>query len=151
MTVLSPSGASPQTWAWLAAAWGIATIASLGALFIGEVMGLAPCVLCWYQRIAMFPLVVVLGVPLLGSSAAALRSAAWSGLTLVAIGWLIASYHLALYWRWIDPVVTPCGAGPSCKDAVLQIFGFVDVPLLSWLAFTAIGALLVVALRADKE
>lgn len=43
-------------------AWGLALIATLSAIFIGEVMGQTPCILCWYQRIAMFPLAVTLGV-----------------------------------------------------------------------------------------
>lgn len=43
-------------------AWLLSVVATAGALFIGEVMGMTPCVLCWYQRIAMFPLAVILGV-----------------------------------------------------------------------------------------
>ena len=43
-------------------AWLIALTATVGALFIGEVMGRTPCVLCWYQRIAMFPLALILGL-----------------------------------------------------------------------------------------
>ena len=46
----------------LIGAWLIALVSTLGALFLGEVMGRTPCVLCWYQRIAMFPLAVVLGI-----------------------------------------------------------------------------------------
>jgi disulfide bond formation protein DsbB len=46
------------------AAFLIALAATLGALFIGEVLGQMPCTLCWYQRIAMFPLVPVLGLSL---------------------------------------------------------------------------------------
>ncbi len=46
-------------WLWLMAAWGVALAATLGALFIGEVMGMTPCLLCWYQRIFMFPLALI--------------------------------------------------------------------------------------------
>ena len=52
-------------WTLLFLSWLIALVSTLGALFLGEVMGMAPCVLCWYQRIAMFPLVIILGVGLL--------------------------------------------------------------------------------------
>ena len=48
----------------LTAAFLIALAATLGALFIGEVLGQTPCTLCWYQRIAMFPLVPILGLSL---------------------------------------------------------------------------------------
>lgn len=50
----------------LALAFLIALVATLSALFIGEVLGKMPCTLCWYQRIAMFPLVVILGVAACG-------------------------------------------------------------------------------------
>jgi len=49
-------------WIWLFSAWVVALAASLGALFIGEVLGQEPCNLCWYQRIAMFPLAFILGL-----------------------------------------------------------------------------------------
>ncbi|MEG0947549.1 MAG: disulfide bond formation protein B, partial [Comamonas sp.] len=48
-------------WTLLMLAWLLATVATLGAMFLGEVMGMTPCVLCWYQRIFMFPIAIVLG------------------------------------------------------------------------------------------
>ena len=62
-----------RLWPPLFVAWLIALLATAGALFLGEVMGMVPCVLCWYQRIAMFPLVLVLGLGLLGLAGAARR------------------------------------------------------------------------------
>jgi disulfide bond formation protein DsbB len=56
------SGAQVRAWRWLAAAWVLALLSTLAALFIGEVMGMTPCVLCWYQRILMFPLALILGM-----------------------------------------------------------------------------------------
>ena len=59
----SPSLAVGQhSWNSLFIAWLVALAATLGALFIGEIMGQVPCQLCWYQRIAMFPLALILGV-----------------------------------------------------------------------------------------
>ena len=49
-------------WFWIMTAWCVALIATTGALFIGEVMGMTPCLLCWYQRIFMFPLALILGM-----------------------------------------------------------------------------------------
>jgi len=60
----APPDATPIGWTLIFAAWLVATVSTLGALFLGEVMGYAPCILCWYQRIAMFPLVLVLAVGL---------------------------------------------------------------------------------------
>ena len=51
-----------SAWALLVVAWMLATVSTAGALFMGEVMGMTPCNLCWFQRIAMFPLVLILGV-----------------------------------------------------------------------------------------
>lgn len=67
-------------------AWLIALVSTLGALFIGEVMGKTPCVLCWYQRIAMFPLALILGIAVFLSDFSVRRYV----LPLATIGGLIA-------------------------------------------------------------
>jgi disulfide bond formation protein DsbB len=133
-----PDLLAQRAWLPLFLAWLISLIATAGALFIGEVMGMMPCVLCWYQRIAMFPIALFLGFALLQQQ----RAFIWPSLLLSLSGLFIASYHTALYWNWLDPTITPCGDGPSCKQQVLQIFGAVDLPMLSWLAFAAISVLL---------
>lgn len=128
-------------------AWLVSLVATAAALFIGEVMGRVPCVLCWYQRIAMFPLVVVLGAGVLRQDHAMVLPA----LVLAAAGWFVAGYHTLLYWGWIDPAITPCGSGPSCKQAVLQVLGAFDLPFVSWLAFTVIVLALAVSLKGNKH
>jgi disulfide bond formation protein DsbB len=119
-------------------AWLVALVATAGALFLGEVMGKTPCLLCWYQRIAMFPLVLVLGVGLFDGDA---RSARYA-LPLAWAGWGLALYHCLLYWGVISEAASPCRQGVSCADRDLQLLGFVPIPLLSLLAFTAILVLL---------
>ena len=119
-------------------AWLVALVASAGALFLGEVMGKTPCLLCWYQRIAMFPLVLVLGLGVFDGDARSARYAlplAWAGLSL-------ALYHSLLFWGVIDEALSPCQQGVSCADAELQVAGVVPIPLLSLLAFAAILVLL---------
>ena len=61
----STTSVQDKSWLWVFLAWLVALTATLGALFLGEVMGVLPCVLCWYQRIAMFPLVIILAVGLM--------------------------------------------------------------------------------------
>src|SRR3546814_9628284 len=95
-------------------------------------MGLDPCELCWYQRIVMFPLVFVLAVGLATSDTQVFRYA----LPLVAAGWLVAAYHNLLYVGVIPEALQPCGAGPSCAKADLNLFGFISIPLLLLVAFT---------------
>jgi disulfide bond formation protein DsbB len=133
-------------WPSLFLAWLIATLATAGALFLGEVMGMTPCVLCWYQRIAMFPLVVVLGVGLLDGDHRSVRYA----LPLAGAGLAIALYHCLVFWGVISEALVPCGKGPSCADLDLQLAGMVPIPLLSLIAFTAIVVLLWIANRKVK-
>jgi len=125
-------------WPPLFAAWLLSLLATAGALFLGEVMGMTPCVLCWYQRIAMFPLVIVLGQGLLDNDRRCLRYA-WP---LVAGGASLAAYHCLVFYGFVAEGLVPCGKGASCTDAELQLAGGVPIPLLSLLAFTGIGALL---------
>lgn len=121
----------------LLAAWVLALFATLAVLFIGEVMGQQPCILCWYQRAALFPLALLLGI------------AAWRGdlgiwrygLPFTVAGILIAAFHSLLYFGVIPEGIEPCGAGPSCVDAQMTILGL-PIPLLSLAAFLGLADLL---------
>jgi disulfide bond formation protein DsbB len=119
-------------------AWLVALAATAGALFLGEVMGKTPCLLCWYQRIAMFPLALVLGLAVFDGDARGARYA----MPLAWAGWGLALYHCLLFWGVFSEAASPCRQGVSCADADLQVAGFVPIPLLSLLAFSAILALL---------
>ncbi len=136
----------PSAWTPLFLAWLIALLATAGALFLGEVMGKTPCVLCWYQRIAMFPLVAILGVGLLTSDHRSARYAA----PLAWAGWTIALYHCLIFWGVVSEALAPCSQGVSCADADVQVAGIVPIPLLSLVAFSAVLALLWVAKRKGK-
>ncbi|MDU9390525.1 disulfide bond formation protein B [Pseudomonas sp. zfem002] len=130
----------------LFAAWLLALISTLLVLFIGEVMGQEPCVLCWYQRAFMFPLVIVLGVAAARSDLDAWRYA----LPLAAAGWLAALYHNLLYFGVIPEAVKPCGAGPSCSGADMTLFGSLPLPSLSLAVFTLLIILLLSTRRNAK-
>jgi disulfide bond formation protein DsbB len=139
----SPMRPEQEAWTPLFLAWLTALLATAGALFLGEVMGKTPCVLCWYQRIAMFPLVAILGVGLLKSDNHSARYA----LPLAWAGWVIALYHCLIFWGVVSEGLTPCRQGVSCADADVQVAGVVPIPLLSLVAFSAILALLWFAKR----
>ena len=130
-------------WLWLIAAWLLALLSTLGALFLGEVMGLPPCLLCWYQRIAMFPLAIILGMAAFGDD----RRGAVYALPLALIGTGLAAYHSALIAGWVPSWWIPCGEGPSCSRQSLVIFQNIQIPWLALLAFVAITLLLTVFLR----
>lgn len=134
-------------WIWLMAAWGMSLTATLGALFIGEVMGMTPCLLCWYQRIFMFPLVLILPIGLFPFDRNVVRYA----LPLAVIGCLFAVFHLLLIAGVIPESIKPCTQGVPCSQTVIEWFGFVTIPLLSVLAFLTILALLIAAhFRSSK-
>lgn len=137
----------PSSWTLVFLAWLVATISTLGALFLGEVMGFTPCVLCWYQRIAMFPLVLILAAGLFPFDPKVVRYA----LPLSIAGLLIAAFHLLLTAGIIPESATPCTQGVPCSQVVVEWFGFVTIPLLAVGAFLAIaGLLLVTSIRTTK-
>ncbi len=128
-------------------AWLLAAAATLGALFMSEIMGFAPCVLCWYQRIFMFPLVFILAVGLFPFDPKVVRYA----LPLAVGGLLVAGFHLLLTAGFIPETLTPCRQGIPCSTVQVQWLGFVTIPLLSFLAFLVINVLLIAAyLKTSK-
>jgi disulfide bond formation protein DsbB len=131
------------SWSLVFSAWLIALIASLGALFIGEVMGQLPCNLCWYQRAFMFPLVIILAIASFNGDSSGWRY----GLPLAAIGALIAGFHSLTYAGVLPTAIQPCGEGPSCSGADMTVFGVLPLPYLSLLAFSGIALLLILARR----
>lgn len=138
---------SPTNLAWtsLLLAWLLALASSLGSLFFSEVMNLAPCVLCWWQRIFMFPLVFTLAFSLFARDPHGVRYS----LVIAAVGWLIALYHFLLYTGFIPKDMQPCGPGLSCSDISFQLWGFMTIPLMSLIAFTALIALMFASLRGS--
>ncbi len=119
-------------------AWCVAALATAGSLFFSEVMSLPPCVLCWYQRIAMYPLVVLLAVSILRKDGAQKAYA----LPLALAGQGIAVYHNLLYYKWIPQSIGPCTSGVSCTSRQIEWFGFITIPFLSLVAFTLLVVLL---------
>ena len=128
-------------------AWAQALIATLGSLFFSEVLLYPPCVLCWYQRIAMYPLVIVIGVAILRRDRAPYQVV----LPLSVIGLAIAVYHNLLYFGVLPEAVTVCRAGISCTARYFEWFGFISIPQLSLAAFTVITALMLVQWRSQRD
>ncbi|MCK9215368.1 MAG: disulfide bond formation protein B [Rhodoferax sp.] len=128
-------------WTLVFSAWLVAAMATLGALFMSEIMGFAPCVLCWWQRIFMFPLVLVLALGLFPFDPKVLRYA----LPLATMGLLVAGFHVLLTMGIVPETLAPCRDGVPCKTLQIEWFGFVTIPLLSFFAFLVLNLLLVTA------
>src|SRR5210317_1052678 len=99
-------------WTLLFLCWLLATVSALGSLFFSNVMDFAPCVLCWYQRICLFPLVLILPVGLFPFDKSVVKAA----LPLAVAGWLTAVYHNLLYAGIIPENLQPCSQGVSCTE-----------------------------------
>lgn len=112
----------------------IAFVATSGSLFFSEVMALPPCVLCWYQRIMMYPLILIFSVGLFRN----IKESFVYGLALSCAGLVIAVYHNLLYYHLIPESITPCTSGVSCTSRQIEWLGFVTIPMLSLVAFILI-------------
>jgi disulfide bond formation protein DsbB len=134
-------------WMLLLTAWLIAATATASALFIGEVMMMVPCQLCWYQRIFMFPLAIVLGMACFSDD----RRGAVYALPLAVGGLLMAAYHTLLVAGLIPKSWIPCSAGVSCADQKLEILNGIQIPWLSLVAFFTITLLLTLFLRRTPK
>lgn len=123
---------------WLYGAWMIALVGMVGSLFFSEVMQFPPCALCWYQRIALYPLVFVVGAGIILEDV----RVRYYALPLCLAGLAVAFYHNLVYYGAIPETLTPCSQGVSCADTQLELFGFITIPLLSLGAFAAIAVCL---------
>jgi disulfide bond formation protein DsbB len=116
-------------------AWTQAVVAMVGSLFFSLIMELPPCDLCWYQRVAMYPLIIILGIGIWKKDVKGSLLYAWP---LAVIGWIIAFYHNLLYYNILPESVAPCTSGVSCTTKYVEYFGFVTIPLLALVAFSVI-------------
>ena len=119
----------------LYAAWAVALLATVGSLFFSEVMGLPPCVLCWYQRVAMYPLVLIIATGIIARD----RRVRAYALPLSLAGLAAAVYHNLLYYGVIPETLTPCSEGASCTERQIEWFGFVTIPLMGLASFVAVA------------
>ena len=132
-----------NSWSLIFGAWLISCVSMGGSLFFSEVMEFPPCILCWYQRIAMYPLVAIFMVGLFPLSKEVFKYSA----PFVALGWLIALWHNLLHLGIIEEDLSPCREGVSCSTVYINWMGFITIPLLSFVAFSLLGAILFIFYR----
>lgn len=116
-----------------------AIIATCGSLFFSEVLGWIPCELCWFQRILMYPLTVILTVGILRDD----RGVYIYGLPLSLTGMAVSLYHYLEVLKVIPP--SPCSGGVPCSIDYINFTGalsFVKIPFLALVAFTIISVML---------
>lgn len=106
--------------------------ATLGSLFYSEIAGYGPCKLCWFQRILMYPQVVLLGMTLFKRD----KSIADYIIALSVIGALIAGYHYLLQIGiFPEAACDVVGYSVSCAKLFVMQFGYITIPMMSFTAF----------------
>lgn len=128
-------------------AWMVSLAAVVGSLYFSEVAKFTPCILCWYQRIFMYPLAVIIPTGMFRKD----KSLPLYVLPLVFLGGIIAIYHNLLQYGLVSETLAPCAIGVSCTTRYVDIFGFITLPLLSLASFVAIGILMFYHLKANRE
>jgi len=127
-------------------AWIIALIALIASLYASEILHLPVCTLCWYQRIAIYPLVILLGIGAYTNDRGCIHYA----MPFPIIGFIFAAYQ---YAEQMIPGFSPiqlCQQGVACSDIHLKIAGFITLPFLSMVACVIIIACLLLARACFK-
>src|SRR5690606_18783367 len=115
----------------------VALVATVGSLYYSEVADFPPCRLCWYQRIAMYPLAVILPIAALRRD----RTVRWYGLPLAVAGGLVAAYHVLLE-RNPSLESGACEATNPCSVIWVEKLGYLTIPTMALSGFVLIALLL---------
>lgn len=128
-------------------AWAASLTAMLGSLYFSEIAGYEPCELCWYQRILMYPLVLILGIAVVRKD---VKAAIYS-LAMSAIGVLISLYHYGIQKiDFLTDAAPACGRVP-CTGMYINWLGFITIPFLASTAFSIIfiSSLIILKRKGD--
>lgn len=115
-------------------AWLQSIIATSGSLYFSEFRHFTPCILCWYQRILMYPLVLIIAIGILRKDTKLFLYV----LPMSILGLIIAFYHILLQNSLIPEAIAPCAIGASCTVKYTGYFGFITIPVMSFSAFLVI-------------
>jgi disulfide bond formation protein DsbB len=107
----------------------IALLATLGSLFFSEITGFEPCKLCWFQRIFMYPQVVLLGLAWFKKD----RKIVDYSLALAMIGAATSIYHNYIYYAAQKAAF--CGSASSCAAPYVLEFGYITIPIMALTGF----------------
>jgi disulfide bond formation protein DsbB len=124
-------------------ATAIALVTTLGSLYYSEVAGYPPCTLCWYQRIAIYPQVIVLGVAAWRRDTAVWRTS----VPLAVVGAVLSVWHVVIERN--PALAGPCDPSNPCTIKWVEEFGFLTVPMMALVAALAFITLTLIARRDD--
>ncbi|MDQ0352153.1 disulfide bond formation protein DsbB [Alkalibacillus filiformis] len=127
--------------------WVIALVATLGSLYFSEIKNFEPCLLCWYQRIIMYPLVLIYLIGIIIKD----RKVFIYGVVFSIIGFLTAWYHYAIQKVTLLQDSSPSCGQVSCLAQYINWGGFITIPFLAGTAFTLILIISVMGYKYSKE
>ena len=127
--------------------WGISLFATVVSLIFSEVLKYPPCSLCWYQRIFMYSLAIIIPVGIIIGD----RKISYYILALSIFGLGISGYHSLIYHEIIKEVFTVCTADLSCKAKQFELFGTLSIPVMSFLSFVGLTLLSIVGIKNEKR
>ena len=119
-------------------AWVISLAGLLISLYVGEGLKMEPCHLCWYQRIFLFPLAILLGIATFRED----NNFAFYAFVMACLGGFFAVYQVLQQHIPALKASVLCGTHSDCSETVFQLFGFLTFPLLSAVGFAMIATLL---------
>lgn len=143
-----PDQATKTNWTLLFLCWLLVSVSTTISVFFSYVLEYEPCVLCWYQRICLFPLIFIFAAGLLPAFD---KNVIKYALPLAIAGGLTAFYHTLLYAGIIPESIQPCSKGVSCTEKYIELFGFVSIPMLSFFAFSILVTLLIILKRRTAK
>jgi disulfide bond formation protein DsbB len=125
----------------------VGAVSMLGSLYFSEVADYVPCRLCWFQRIAMYPIALVALIALVRRD----RGARWYLVPMAVIGAAISTYHYLIERGVLDDSESCALFGPSCADVWFEEFGFVTLAFMALAGFVAVIVLNTVSFDRTKE
>lgn len=127
--------------------WVVSLTATLGSLYFSEVRGYEPCTMCWYQRILMYPIVLMTTVAYIQKNAKIAATTA----VFSCIGAAISLYHYSLQkLDFLQDSAPSCGIVP-CTGEYINWLGFITIPFLALTAFVIIAGISFYMLKVLKE
>jgi disulfide bond formation protein DsbB len=126
-------------------AWIVSLVDTLGSLYFSEIKGYIPCELCWFQRIAMYPLSIILGIAAYDND----KNMKKYVLPLSIIGGCISIFHYLEQKVPAMSAIKTCTKGVPCNVDYINWLGFITIPFLALIAFSLITLFMLYTKKGD--
>ena len=127
--------------------FALSLIASLGSLMLSNIVGFPPCELCWFQRIFMYPSVIISLVALIRKE----KHAIYYILPLSVIGGIIAFYQSYIQWGGTSSVLQCTNSGGTCERLYIYAYGYITIPFMSLFVFSYLIAVCLAYIYGRKK